>query len=94
LVAAEGRSDALVAKFLEAARIQHDNPACELMIAGKSTAEDDVVYLVEIWASEEDWELARTSDVIASWAQGMRDLVAAPPVSVRFDPAGGKGLRN
>jgi quinol monooxygenase YgiN len=92
LVAAAGQSDALVAKFLESALIQHDNPACDLLIAGKSTTEDDVVFLVEVWASEADWERARSSDEIAEWAKGMPGLVAAPPESVRFNPAGGKGL--
>ena len=92
LVAAKGRADALVGKFIEAAEIQRDNPACDLMIAGKSTTEDNVVYLVEVWASEADWQRARTSEEIVAWAQGMRGLVAAPPESARFDPAGGKGL--
>jgi quinol monooxygenase YgiN len=92
LVATAGQSDALVAKFLESAEIQRDNPACGLMIAGKSTTEENVVYLVEVWASEADWERARTSHKIATWAQGMRDPVTAPPETVRFDPAGGKGL--
>lgn len=43
LVAKKGRAEALVAKFIEAAEMQRDNPACDLMIAGKSTTEDDVV---------------------------------------------------
>jgi quinol monooxygenase YgiN len=92
LVATAGQRDALVAKFLESAEMQHDNPACAVMIVGTSTTEEDVVYLVEVWASEVEWEDARTSDRVAVWAQGMPDLVAAPPESVRFDPAGGKGL--
>ncbi len=52
LVATAGQGDALVAKFLESAEIQRDNPACGLMIAGSSTTEEDVVYLVEVWASD------------------------------------------
>ena len=92
LVAKKGCADALVGKFIEAAEIQRDNPACDLMIAGKSTTEDDVVYVIEVWASEADWERARTSDKIAAWAKGMPELVATRPESVRFDAAGGKGL--
>jgi quinol monooxygenase YgiN len=92
LVAAKGRADALVDKFIEAAEIQRDNPACELMIAGKSTTEDDVVYVIEVWASEADWKRARASDEIAAWAKGMPALVASWPKSSTFDPAGGKGL--
>jgi quinol monooxygenase YgiN len=92
LVAKKGRADALVAKFIEAAEIQHDNPACDLMIAGKSATEDDVVHVIEVWASEADWERARASDEIVAWAKGMPALVAAWPKSTKFDAAGGKGL--
>jgi quinol monooxygenase YgiN len=91
LLAATGCTDALVARFLDACEIQRDNPACELMIVGKSTSEDDVVYVLEVWASQPQWEQARASDEIATWAQGMADLVAAPPETARFDAAG-KGL--
>jgi quinol monooxygenase YgiN len=92
LQAVPGGADALVAKFLEAADLQRENRACQLMIAGRSTTEDDVVHLVEVWSSEDEWEQARTSDEIKAWAADMPGLVAAPPESVTFDPAGGKGL--
>jgi quinol monooxygenase YgiN len=92
LLAMPGRADALVAKFVEAASLQRENRACQLMIAGKSTTEDDIVYLVEVWSSEDEWEQARTSDEIKSWAADMPGLVAAPPESLTFEPAGGKGL--
>jgi quinol monooxygenase YgiN len=62
------------------------------MIAGRSTTEEDIVYLIEVWSSKDEWEQARTSDEIKAWAAGMPDLVATPPESVTFDPAGGKGL--
>ncbi len=90
LVAKKGRADALVQMFIEAAEMQRDNPACDLMIAGKSTTEDDVVYVVEVWASEADWERARKSDEIAAWAKGTSGLVALWPKSAKFDAAGGK----
>ena len=92
LVATQGCADALVAKFVEAAKLQRDNPSCRLMISGRSTTEDDIVYLIEVWSSEEEWERARTSDAIKAWSLGMPELVSAPPESARFDPAGGKGL--
>ena len=92
LVAAPGRADALAAKFVEAAAMQSDNPACRVMFAGISSTEGDVVHLVEVWSSEAEWEDARTSDEITAWAAEMPALVAAPPQSERFDPAGGKGL--
>jgi quinol monooxygenase YgiN len=92
LRAATGKAEALFEKFAEAARIQHKNPACRLMLAGISAAEPDVVYLVEVWSSEETWEAARSSEEIARWSDGMAGLVAEPPRSVRLDRVAGKGV--
>jgi quinol monooxygenase YgiN len=93
LVATPGNRDRLVAKFLEAAEIQRDNPSCELMFVSTSATDASVVYLTEVWASEQDWERARRSDAITAWAEGMGLLVAAPPESTSLTPIGGKGLR-
>ncbi len=93
LVATKGNADALVRKFLDAVEIQRDNPACELMIAGRSASEEDVVYVVEAWSSEAEWEQARHRDAVTAWAQGMPQLVAGRPVSVTIDSLDGKGLR-
>ena len=92
LVATKGNSARLAGKFLESAEIQRQNPACELMIVSRSPADDDVVFLTEVWSSEAEWEEARRSPVIAKWAEDMPQLVAEPPDTVRLDPVGGKGL--
>jgi quinol monooxygenase YgiN len=72
LHATKGHARALVDKFIEAADIQHANPACELMRAGMSASEEDVVYLIEVWSSEAEWDRARTSDAITAWSDGCR----------------------
>jgi quinol monooxygenase YgiN len=92
LSATAGNVDVLLAKFKDAAEIQKDNAACEVMIAGKSSIESDVVYLFEVWSSKEEWEAARSSPAIARWARDMPPLVSAAPESIRLDSATGKGL--
>jgi quinol monooxygenase YgiN len=92
LRATAGNADRLAAKFVESVELQRANPACELMIVSKSPVDGDVVYLTEVWSSESDWEAARSSPVVATWAKDMPSLVAEPPQSVRLDPVGGKGL--
>ena len=92
LVATHGCGETLLAKFIEAAHIQQTNPSCELMLAGTSASEQDVVYLIEVWTNEAEWNQARASDAIKSWSQGMPDLVAEPPHSVRIDQISGKGI--
>ncbi len=92
LTAAPGERDALIAKFLEAASLQRDNDACELMLVSAAPNDPDVVYLTEVWTSARQWEKARDSDEIKAWAASMPRLVAAAPQSADLDVKGGKGL--
>jgi quinol monooxygenase YgiN len=81
-----GKGDALLAKFVEAADLQHDNPACELTLVSASPDDPDAVFLTEVWTSEEEHERARNSPEVQAWAQGMPELVDGPPESTRLDP--------
>jgi quinol monooxygenase YgiN len=92
LVSAPGKRDELVAKFLEAAEIQRDNADCELMLVSTEPDAADVVYLTEVWSSEDAWERARSSPQIRAWAAPMSTLVSAPPETCLLDLAGGKGI--
>jgi quinol monooxygenase YgiN len=92
LVAAPGKRDELVAKFLESAEIQRDNPECSLMLVSTAPDTADVVYLTEIWSSENAWEQARSSPAIQAWAASMPALVGGPPDTIMLNIVGGKGL--
>ena len=92
LVAAPGKRDDLVAKFLESAEIQRDNPDCELMLVSTAPDSANVVYLTEVWSSTDAWERARSSAPIQAWAASMPALVGGPPESIALDVEGGKGL--
>jgi quinol monooxygenase YgiN len=92
LRARAGKRDELVAKFLEVADMQRDNPACQLMLVSSSPEEDDVVFLTEVWTSAEEHERARHSSEVQAWAAQMPSLVAGPPKSTPLVIEGGKGL--
>jgi quinol monooxygenase YgiN len=92
LLAKKGQAQALLEKFIEGARIQEDNSACEVMLAGISVSEPDVVYVFEVWSSEADWKRARASDAVTAWSKGMPKLVAEWPPSTALDSIGGKGI--
>ena len=92
LLAAPGKREVLVEKFLESARIQRDNPDCELMLVSTAPDSADVVYLTEVWSSEDAWDRARRSAPVQTWAASMAALVGGPPESIPLEVAGGKGL--
>jgi quinol monooxygenase YgiN len=81
-----GRGEALRDKFVEAADMQRDNPACELTLVSASPADPDVIFLTEVWASEADHEHARNSPEVQEWAKEMPDLVDGPPQTTALDP--------
>jgi quinol monooxygenase YgiN len=92
LRAAPGKRDALIAKFIESADAQRENPDCELMIVSSSPDSEDVVYLTEVWSSEVAWDQARTSPAVQAWAASMPGLVGGPPETTALTVLGGKGL--
>jgi quinol monooxygenase YgiN len=92
LKARPGRREDLIAKFLEVAELQRENPACELSLVSFSPDEDDVVFLTEAWTSAAEHERARNSPEVLRWAEGMPGLVAAPPETTPLTLVGGKGL--
>jgi quinol monooxygenase YgiN len=82
-----GKHPELLAKFVEAAEMQQDNPACELTLVSTSPEDPDVVFLTEVWTSAEEHERARTSAEVQAWAKDMPELVDGPPDTTRLDPA-------
>lgn len=89
VTAAPGRRGDLVARFLEAAELQRDNPACLLTLVGTDPADTAAVYLTEVWTSEAEHAAATRSEPVARWAEGMAELVDGPPASTRFVIVGG-----
>ncbi len=92
LVAVPGKRDELLAKFLESAEAQRDNPDCELMLVSTAPDSADVVYLTEVWSSQDAWEQIRRSPTAQAWAASMPALVSGPPESTPLEVVGGKRL--
>jgi quinol monooxygenase YgiN len=59
--------------------MQRHNSACELMLVSRSPADEEVVFLTELWTSAEEYERARRSKEVEAWAADMPELVAGPP---------------
>jgi quinol monooxygenase YgiN len=53
-----GQGEALAAKLLEVARSLRDAPGCELYVINRSRDEQDVVWVTELWESEEHMDAA------------------------------------
>jgi quinol monooxygenase YgiN len=93
LIAASGKREELIAKFLESVEMQRENADCEIMIISTAPDSANIVYLTEVWSSKDAWESARCSEPIQAWAATMPALVGAPPETTPLDVVGGNGLR-
>jgi len=72
--------------------MQADNSACQLTIVSSSPEDEDTVFLTEVWSSAEEYERARQSPEVQTWAADMPSLVAGPPEIAPLVIEGAKGL--
>lgn len=89
-----GRGDQLAELLLRAADSLRELAGCELYVINRSASEPDVVWVTELWLSQDaldaSLEQLRTDDGKAQVAEVMA-LVAEPPEQFEVEPLGGVG---
>jgi quinol monooxygenase YgiN/mannose-6-phosphate isomerase-like protein (cupin superfamily) len=89
-----GRGDELADLLLKAAGSLSDTPGCELYVINRVPEEPDVVWVTELWLSQEaldaSLEQLRAGDAKAQVAE-LRALLAGPPERIEMTPLGGVG---
>lgn len=89
-----GRGDELAELLLRAADSLRDTPGCELYVINRSPTEPDVVWVNELWLSQDALEASleqlRAGDAQEQVAE-LRALLAAPPERIDVEPLGGVG---
>jgi quinol monooxygenase YgiN len=81
-VAAEG--------LLAAAAELEDAPGCELYLVSRQAGEPDVVWVTELWRSQEDLERVLAQIRGSERVAAMMALVAGAEM-IELEPLGGKG---
>ncbi|HYB25378.1 MAG TPA: antibiotic biosynthesis monooxygenase [Solirubrobacteraceae bacterium] len=93
-IAQPGRGDELAQLLLRAADSLQDTPGCELYVINRSPTDPDVVWVTELWLSQDALEASleqlRAGDAQAQVAE-LRALLAAPPERIDVEPLGGVG---
>jgi quinol monooxygenase YgiN/quercetin dioxygenase-like cupin family protein len=89
-----GRGDDLANRLLQAADSLHDTPGCELYVINRVPEEPDVVWVTELWLSQDALEASleqlATDEGRARVAE-LQALLAAPPERIDLEPVGGVG---
>lgn len=86
-----GQRDALLAVLLEAASGMENVPGCELYIVNVSPTEPDVVWVTEVWTTQEAHQASLSKDEVKALIQRGRPLIAGGE-RIELVPIGGKGL--
>jgi len=89
-----GRGDELAQLLLRAANSLLDTPGCELYVINRSPTDPDVVWVTELWLSQDALEASldelRAGDAQAQVAE-LQALLAGPPERIDVEPLGGVG---
>jgi len=90
IVAKPGQRDALLEILLQASTIPMQG--CELYIVCKSPAEEDTVWIIEVWQSEADHQASLKLDSVRALITKARPMMAGGTEGIKLIPVGGKGL--
>lgn len=92
LTAKPGQGDALAELLLAAARALADAAGCELYVINRAPGERDVVWVTEIWRSQQHLDASLETDGARAQIPLARELMAAPPELIEVEPVAGVGF--
>jgi quinol monooxygenase YgiN len=88
-----GQRDRLVETLLGGAAHMDHVAGCELYIVNESSEHPDMVWVTEVWDSEEQHRASLSLEGVPELIQQTMPLLAGPPEQIRVMPLGGKGLK-
>jgi quinol monooxygenase YgiN/mannose-6-phosphate isomerase-like protein (cupin superfamily) len=86
-----GAGAELAAVMLRVAESLEGAPGCELYIVNRSPTEPDVVWVTELWRSQEDLDEALQLDSAKALMPEVMELVGGPFERIDLEPVGGVG---
>jgi quinol monooxygenase YgiN/mannose-6-phosphate isomerase-like protein (cupin superfamily) len=86
-----GRGDELAEEMLRVAERLSGAPGCELYLINRAPAEPDVIWVTEIWSSQEQLEQTLDSDAARERIAQIRELLDGPVERIDVEPLGGAG---
>lgn len=84
-----GERDALIALLIRGTR---DMPGCLSYVIAGDTSDADVVWITEVWDSEESHRASLSLPAVQEAIAEARPLIAGFESTVRTEPVGGVGL--
>lgn len=90
LTAKPGQRDRVVQILLESGKLFDDNPACRLYLVAESADHPDLIWVADVWTSEEEHAEALQAPEMRAFVEECVPLLERMPEQIRVLPAGGK----
>jgi quinol monooxygenase YgiN len=90
LTAKPGRRDRVVEILVESGKLFDENPACRLYLVAKSADVPDLIWVLDLWTSEEEHAEALKAPEMRPFVEECMPLLEGMPEQIRVIPAGGK----
>jgi quinol monooxygenase YgiN len=90
LTAKPGRRDRVVEILLESGNLFDDNSACRLYLVAESADDPNLIWVADLWTSEEDHTEALGVPEMRSFVEECMPLLEGMPEQIRLRPVGGK----
>jgi quinol monooxygenase YgiN len=92
LTAKPGQRQRVVEILLESGRLFDDNPACLLYVVSESSDDPNLVWVIDLWTSEEAHAEALRAPELRPFVEQAMQLLEAMPEQIEVRAVGGKGL--
>jgi quinol monooxygenase YgiN len=89
MMAAPGQRDALIAILLESI---DDMPGCLSYIVARDTADENAIWITEVWDSEENHKASLSLPAVQAAIAKAKPLIAGFGDYIQTAPVGGHGL--
>jgi quinol monooxygenase YgiN len=88
-----GKRDQVLEILLESGRLFDNNPACYLYLVSESTDDANVVWVIDLWSSQEEHAVALKAPELRPFVEKAMPLLEGMPEQIELRAIGGKGLR-
>jgi quinol monooxygenase YgiN len=90
LTAKPGERARVVELLLESGKVFDDNAACLLYLVAESVAEPEVIWVTDLWTSEEAHSEALRAPSLRPYIQEAMPLLTGMPEQIAVETKGGK----
>jgi quinol monooxygenase YgiN len=90
LTAKTGRGQRVVEILLESGRLFDDNPACLLYLVSESSDDPDLVWVIDLWTSQEAHTEALKAPELRPFVEQAMPLLEGMPEQIEVRLVGGK----